>query len=116
MPVELRSPSASPVSRKERIRRLSDDMAADRERWLKKAASFHDEDLLYLRFLIPEGSRVLELGCGNGHLLAALKPSFCVGVDFSELMIAEARRAHPEFSFFVGDIEDGSSLSSLPGP
>ncbi len=91
-------------------------MARDRERWLKKAASFHDEDLLYLKYLIPEGERVLELGCGNGHLLADLKPSFGVGVDFSEAMIAEARKRYPHLSFVVGDIEDHSVLSSLPGP
>jgi hypothetical protein len=59
---------------------------------------------------------VLELGCGTGDLLAALKPSFGVGVDFSEAMIGEARRAHPDLSFFVGDIEDGDFVRSLPGP
>ena len=30
------------------------------------------------------GARVLELGCGTGELLADLKPSFGVGVDFSQ--------------------------------
>ncbi len=113
---ETRSPPCALSLRKQRIRSLSDDMARDRERWLKKAASFHDEDLLYLKYLIPEGGRVLELGCGNGHLLADLKPSFGVGVDFSEAMIAEARKGYPHLSFVVGDIEDHSVLSSLPGP
>src|SRR5262249_18065387 len=69
---------------------------------------FHEEDLRYLKFLIPEGARVLELGCGTGDLLAALKPSFGVGVDFSAGMIAQARQAHPGLTFFVGDIEDAA--------
>src|SRR3954471_1080912 len=98
------------------IRRRNDELAIDRERWLERAAFFHSEDLLYLRFLIPEGLRVLELGCGTGHLLAALKPSVGVGVDLSEGMIAQARKAHSHLNFLVGDIEDAEFINTLPGP
>src|SRR5262249_44579799 len=52
----------------------------------------------------------------TGDLLAALKPSFGVGVDFSAGMIAEARKTHPELTFLVGDVEDPAFLRSLPGP
>src|SRR4051812_18156255 len=55
----------------------------------------------YYRFLIPPGARVLEVGCSFGHLLAAVEPSHCVGIDFSETTIAAARRAHPELTFHV---------------
>src|SRR5262249_17506811 len=103
-------------ARKQDIRRLADASAPGRRSWLARAAFFHDEDLLYLKFLIPEGARVLELGCGAGDLLAALKPSFGVGVDFSAGMIAEARKAHPALTFVLGDIEDPAFLRSLPGP
>ena len=72
--------------------------------------------MLYLKYLIPEGARVLELGCGIGHLLAALKPSFGVGVNLSEEMVAQARRIHSDLAFYVGDIEDGSFIKSLPRP
>jgi SAM-dependent methyltransferase len=102
--------------RKDLVRRLSDDVSGDRERWLERAAFFHSEDLRCLRFLIPEGLRVLELGCGTGHLLAALKPSFGVGVDFSEGMIRQARQAHPHLTFQVGDVEGADVICSLPGP
>jgi SAM-dependent methyltransferase len=106
----------STLSRKQLIRRMSDEMAPRRDYWLKRAAFFHSEDLLYLKFLVPEGLRVLELGCGNGHLLAALKPAVGVGVDFSSKMIEEARKAHPDLTFHVGDIEDDAFLKSLGGP
>jgi SAM-dependent methyltransferase len=105
---------ASP--RKEEVRRLADASASERSRWLARASFFHAEDLRYLQFLIGQGVRVLELGCGTGDLLAGLKPSFGVGVDFSEAMIAQARKAHPDLTFFTGDIEDASFVQGLPGP
>lgn len=103
-------------ARKQEIRRLFDGSAPARREWQRRAAYFHEEDVRYLSFLIPEGARVLELGCGTGDLLAALKPSFGVGVDFSEGMIGAARAAHPELTFLVGDIEDEAFVRSLPGP
>jgi SAM-dependent methyltransferase len=103
-------------ARKSDIRRLADASAPERRKWLARAAFFHQEDLRYLKFLIPEGARVLELGCGTGDLLAALKPSFGVGVDFSPGMIAQASKAHPDLTFLVGDIEDAAFVRSLPGP
>ena len=48
--------------------------------------------------------------------MAALEPSFGVGVDFSEGMIAQARKAHPDLTFLVGDIEDAAFVRALPGP
>ena len=42
--------------------------------------------------LVPPGQRVLEVGCGQGDLLAALKPSYGVGIDFSREMLAGAPR------------------------
>src|SRR5262245_10264857 len=105
------SVSASPQelsARKQEMRRLADACAPERRQWLARAQFFHAEDLLYLKFLINEGARVLELGCGTGDLLAALKPSYGVGVDFSTAMIAQAHKAYPELTFVVGDIEDGA--------
>ena len=32
--------------------------------------------------IIPQNSKVLELGCGQGDLLASLVPTIGVGVDF----------------------------------
>jgi SAM-dependent methyltransferase len=112
--VQLSPATLSP--RKQEIRRRSDAAASERARWRERAAFFHSEDLRYLRFLIPEGSRVLELGCCTGELLAELKPSFGVGVDLSASAIEEARRAYPAYSFHAGDIEAPGFIESLPGP
>ncbi len=53
--------------------------------------------------IIPTGSRVLEIGCGRGDLLAAVKPALGVGVDFSTEVVETARKAHPQLQFFVSD-------------
>lgn len=54
--------------------------------------------------LIPPGMRVLEIGCGQGDLLASLKPSRGVGVDFSDRMIARARKRHHQLEFVEADV------------
>ena len=54
-------------------------------------------------FLIPPGSRVLELGCGRGDLLAGVKPSYGVGVDFCPAMLDLARDKYPSLRFFDAD-------------
>lgn len=106
----------NPSPRKAVIFSHSERAAPEREKCWQQAAFFHAEDLRYLRFLIPEGLRVLELGCGIGNTLAGLKPSFGLGVDFSPAMIERARRLHPELQFQVGDVEDPEFIASLPGP
>ena len=58
------------------------------------------------RFLVPEGARVLEVGCAFGDLLAALRPAYGVGIDFSGEMIARAPRRHPELRFVQADAHD----------
>jgi len=59
----------------------------------------------YFSFLVPSGSRVLELGCGLGDTLAAVKPSRGVGVDFSPATISLARQRHPDLEFHQGEAE-----------
>jgi hypothetical protein len=41
------------------------------DRWREFNASYHDDDRKFMRFLIPPGKRVLELGCSRGDLLAS---------------------------------------------
>jgi SAM-dependent methyltransferase len=110
--------SQKPVwsQRKKDVRRLADKFAEQRAKWIGSARFFHMEDLRYLKFLIPEGLRILELGCGTGHVLAGLNPSYGVGVDFSEGMIREAKKNYPALNFICGDIEDATLINSLHGP
>lgn len=94
----------------------SEAYANARAAWREKADFFHREDENYLRFLIPKGARVLEIGCGIGDTLSGLEPSFGVGLDFSPAMVETARKLHPGLTFLVGDAEDPEVIAALPGP
>jgi ubiquinone/menaquinone biosynthesis C-methylase UbiE len=61
-------------------------------------------------FLIPQGSRVLEIGCGSGDLLSSLHPIHGVGIDFSENMINKARMNHPELILYCVSTYDIESV------
>lgn len=101
--------------RKSRILAQAREQAAEDAEWRAKNRYFHEEQERYARFLIRPGSRVLELGCGSGHLLAALRPSVGIGIDFCPEKIALARAAHPDLTFHIGDVEDRSVIESLKG-
>src|SRR6266513_4479359 len=62
-------------------------------------AAYREDDRKFMRFLIPPGKRVLELGCGRGDLLAALQPSCGVGIDFGAETVAKANARHPDLYF-----------------
>jgi len=104
------------TTRKQEISEFFDGLAGEREKWLARNRFFHEDDRNYLRFLVPEGLRVLELGCGTGEGLQALRPSYGVGVDLSGPTIDLARTKHPDLEFVAGDIEDPATLEKLGGP
>ena len=86
------------------------------DRWREFNAAYHEDDRKFMQFLIPPGKRVLELGCGRGDLLAALKPACGVGIDFGAKTIAKARALHPELHFILGDAEAPETLAAIEGP
>jgi SAM-dependent methyltransferase len=83
-----------------------DKVSALKRRPGRAGAFYHKLLQRYYRFFIPPGLRVLELGCGQGDLLASLKPSFGVGVDFSGEMIRAATEKHPDLVFVQADTHD----------
>jgi SAM-dependent methyltransferase len=91
--------------KKDAIRERFDRLAPQRADWQKRGEYYNDDQRRYLKFLIPEGLRVLEIGCGIGDTLAALKPSRGLGIDFSEAMVNVASSRHPSLEFRVVDVE-----------
>ncbi len=76
-----------------------DRFAAAEPRWRRRNRTYHRLLEQLHRFQILPGARVLEIGSGSGDLLAALKPSYGVGVDVSPGMVELARERHPDLRF-----------------
>ena len=102
-------------ARKQRIREVTDERAERRDEWISGNRFFFEEDWRYMRYLIPKGTRVLDLGCGTGALLETLEPSEGVGIDFSGNMVARAASARPQFKFLHGDVENVADIAGLDG-
>lgn len=103
---------------------------ADAHRWQESLRRFYEGlrtgvhtgvrnrwvDYAYIRIkervadIVPPGSRVLDIGCGDGDLLAHLRPCHGVGVDLNWRAIQVATRRHPQLSFRTMRAEDVCSL------
>lgn len=80
-----------------------DSVAQYHERMHKPGRHYHRPLDEIFQFLVPQGQRVLEIGCGQGDLLAAMKPSLGVGVDISAEMLRRAAQRHPQLRFIQAD-------------
>ncbi len=83
--------------RRDRARAYFDTVAP---RWseLRSQGIDHSAHLHDLAKRIPDRSDLLELGCGSGALLQQItpRPGKTIGVDFSDAMLAEAKKVLPK--------------------
>ena len=91
---------------REARRRRQDELADRRDRWVRSNRYFYDRLKRLLRFIVEPSKRVLEIRCQTGHLLAAVEPSYGVGVEISERMVEKARQNYPQLQFVTADPED----------
>jgi SAM-dependent methyltransferase len=88
-----------------------DSVAVKRDSWGGWGAGYHGRLLEIYRFLVSPGLRILEIGCGEGDLLARLKPSRALGIDFSGEMLKRGRLKHPDVEFIQADAHDLSFIN-----
>ena len=91
---------------KAELKKFFDDVAEKRDSWKARSRHYHSTLKKIARFYVPEDDRVLEVGCGTGDLLAAVKPREGIGIDFSKAMLQVAKQKYSEFEFIYGDAED----------
>lgn len=83
-----------------------DQIAKKPDKW-KGCSKYYRKYLQkVLRFVVPPGQRVIEIGCGHGDLLASLKSAYGVGVDFSAKMIESAKNRYPNLHFTHADAHE----------
>jgi len=97
-------PAALEEVRKAR-REHQEETAERREAWISANKYYYGRMRRMLQFIVEPQKRVLDLRCETGHLLAALEPSYGVGLEISEAMVEVARRLHPELRFVTSDVE-----------
>ena len=83
-----------------------DEVAAWAETKRGLGGTYHRRLKEVFGFFCPPGLRVLEIGSGDGELLASLRPRYGVGIDFSPEMIRRARARHPNLTFLQGDAHE----------
>jgi len=72
-------------------------------KWRKRNSYYYSWlDRIY-GFVIRPSSRVLHVGCRCGDLLAAVKPSYGVGIDTDPEQVELAKQRFPELNFSVMD-------------
>ncbi len=70
-------------------------------------SSYYWNDIIrYCQYFVHEELSVLEIGCGQGDLLAKLKVRKRTGIDSSERMIAAAFKRYPHIDFRVMNAEN----------
>jgi len=69
--------------------------------YITKNAYYYEQVFQLLRFIIPPGKRVLQVGCLTPDFLNAVAPSFGVGIDLSERQVELAGRRFPQLRFQV---------------
>jgi SAM-dependent methyltransferase len=115
-PAPAAAPAPDPIL--DEVRRFYESRHDDIQRSRRRHGYYYRYLQRVLRVRVPEGLRVLDLGCGAGDLLASLKPSHGVGVDVSARAVEAARARHPDPSlkFVQGDFSDPAVLASAGGP
>ena len=78
------------------VGRHFEQIAPGYDRWKQKARYYYDAVKASVAEVVPSRSRVLEVGCGTGDILASLQPEDGVGIDLSRAMVEAATRKHPE--------------------
>jgi ubiquinone/menaquinone biosynthesis C-methylase UbiE len=111
-----RQPAGTDVAQQEYTAARSahwDHVAASQDANHNWSAAYHQRVHKVFRSLVAPNQRVLEIGCGQGDLLAAVRPAFGLGVDFSGAMLRRAARRHPQLSFAKADAH---ALEMIAGP
>lgn len=91
--------------KRQQLRDYFNKAAANRIRYRKSKSYYWDSITDYCNFFINDNASVLEVGCGTGELLGKINGREKTGIDFSEIMIEEAKKQFPDIHFICSPAE-----------
>jgi ubiquinone/menaquinone biosynthesis C-methylase UbiE len=100
---EIDKNRAAEIQYRNERREHSDQRARTLDGWRGLGGYYHRRLHEIYKFLVAPNQKILEIGCGEGDLLAALNPSLGVGFDLSSAMSKRASLKHPQMLFFAAD-------------
>jgi hypothetical protein len=83
------------------VREHYERLCEHRADYIAKNEYYYDQVFQLLRFIIPPGKRVLQVGCLTPDFLHAVAPSFGVGIDLSPRQVELASQRFPHLKFQV---------------
>ncbi|MFQ5899714.1 MAG: glycosyltransferase [Candidatus Methylomirabilia bacterium] len=90
---------------RERIKEYFERIAPVWDYWRTRNSFYHGRMRSLIRGMVPPGAKVLELGSGTGDLLAALKPSYGVGLNVAQRLTDAARDKFPTLDFYTVGVD-----------
>ena len=88
------------------VKEFFDKIAVDRINYRKKRAYYWESITKYINYFLTDDKSVLEIGCGTGELIVKIKGKEKVGIDFSELMIENAKKQFSDVEFVTMPAEN----------
>lgn len=76
-------------------------LAPNRKKIRSRHRYYWNDITNYVQYFVHENSSVLEVGCGTGEMLHELVAAKKTGIDYSEAMIAQAKKSFPELDWRV---------------
>jgi len=76
-------------------------LASNRKKIRSRHRYYWNDITNYVQYFVHENSSVLEVGCGTGEMLHELVAAKKTGIDYSEAMIAQAKKSFPELDLRV---------------
>ena len=99
--------------RVDEVRAHYDRLSASRAEYIAKNPYYFNQVFDLLRFIIPPGKRVLQVGCLTPDFLHAVAPSYGVGIDLSPKLVELASRRFSDLNFLVHHNYDVQSLGTF---
>ena len=88
------------------VRDHYNSIARDYDQYKRRNNYYYSFLKRFISAIIPEDSKVLEIGCATGELLDYVRPKYGLGIDIAENMVSQAKIKSPHLHFICSDIEN----------